>query len=319
MIKQLDVRYKLKNNIGVALLGALIFGWIIFSIIFPVFKINDKMRDDFSLRNINGRQYLELKIKGGHSFHKILIKTNKQDDNIKEGKILGKVYQDELGLYFLGEKIRNREQLDRFLKIKNSEKNIENGELIKKGNFVYFISNNKYRAFANAEIFDTLGFDWEKVQGGKSDLLSDLTKGEIIDKNNSYLPNSFVEINKKVYLVGLEKKYLIGDTKLEKYIKDKFSIIRVDDKKLQIIGSIKCQQSFRKKNICKFKDTLKMVLPQATVFIELEDRLPLGWISKIYTFDGINSLVPRRTLSNIKRNLILRYDQRLGLGDKVNK
>jgi len=311
-------QYKKINNIVVIAIGVFVLAWVFFNLLFPVFKIDNDAKDDFSVRIINEIKYLELKIKGGHSFHKIFMKINVDKNNAGQRKFLGKIYQDELGLYAIGTTINSREELDKSLKIKENS-NIVNGELIQKGNFVYFISENQYRAFANAETFDKLGFNWNKIQDNKELLLNNLIKGSIIDKTNSYLPSSFVEVDKKIYLLGIEKKHLINDQALEKYIRNKFSVIKIRNEKLQVVGKMECSNDWRNNQVCKFKDDLRKTLPQATIFIKLNENLPEKWFSKIYTFDKFKSLVPRKALSNIKRNLILKYDQRFGIGERVNK
>jgi len=317
MKQQIIKKYKQRNNIIVVILGATILSVIFFGVLFPVFKINDTLKDDFALRTINGLRYLELKIKGGHSFHKVSFSFNSKNSN--QDNLLGKVYQDELGLYGLGEVIYSKAQLDTFLKIKNEKSNIQNGELIQKGNNVYFISEGSYRAFANAEVFDRLGFDWNKVQKNKGDLLANLVKGPIIDKTASYLSSSFVEVGDKLYLIDSETKYLIDNNDLKKYVKDKFSVIKVGKQKLQMVGEMTCNKKWNNKVICRFEDKLKKTLPQATVFVGIKKDLPKKWSAKITTFDGFESLTPKRSLSNIKRNLILKYDQRFGIGERVNK
>lgn len=320
MVKQTKERYKRRNNLVAITIGVFVLVWVIFNILFPVFKINDGLENDFSIRTINDKKYLELKIKGGYSFHRIFMKMDVDGTSETNGVLLKKVYQDELGLYVSEDIINTKEHLDRFLTIKgNEDDDIKNGELIQKGDFVYFISDGRYRAFANAETFDMLGFGWNNVQRGKSDLLSNLTKGRVIDKTISYLPSMFVEIGEKTYLLGLEEKYLIDSEELINYVRSEFSVIKVDNRKLQTVGEMKCKRSGKNKVVCKFKDNLRKVLPQATVFIELEGNLKAKWTSKIYTFNKFNSLVPRRTLGNIKRNLVLRYDQRFGFKEGDQK
>ncbi len=317
-MSQNNLRYKNISNFIAIFIGIIVLFLIIFKVSFPIFKINNEKKDDFFIRNINEKKYLELKIKGGYPFHKILIKTSRWK---KENKkvFLGKIYQDELGLYKSNKIIKNKNELNQFLDIKIEGNDIVNGELIKKGNFVYFISDSKYRAFANAETFDMLGFDWNKVRDNKGSVLNDLIKGNTIDKNIAYLPSSFVAVGQEIYLLGSGEKYLIRSKELEEYIKSKFSVIKINNKKLNALGEMKCGDTFWSNNVCEFEDVLGGVLPQATVFIELNDSLPAEWFSKIYTFDKFVSVVPKITLSNVKRNLILRYDQRLGFGNRVNK
>jgi hypothetical protein len=78
---------------------------------------------------------------------------------------------------------------------------------------------------------------------------------------------------------------------------------------------MRCKESGKDKMACEFKDSLKKILSQAMIFIELDGDLKTKWVSKICAFDEFKSLVPRRILGNIKRNLILCYDQRLGIKD----
>lgn len=296
-----------KNTLLAWTIGFFIFIYIIFNVLFPSFKIDSSQGGNFSLREIDGKKFLELKIKGGYSFHKIKIKTK----NRAGGKLFGKIYQDELGLYPLGSEINTQEQLNKFLKITDTE--LVNGELVQKGNFVYFISNGTYRAFANAETFDNLGFDWKKIKRNESGKLKNLSKGRIIDKTISYIPGEFVLLENRIYLLGEDKKFLIENEKLVDDIKSKFSIISINANKLKVVGEMKCKNTRERSSICLFKDDLKKTPPQATIFIKLEENLQNSWVAKIYTFDGLKSLVPRITLSNIKRNLLLRYDQRLGI------
>ena len=309
MIKKDVEQYKKRNTLIAGAIGVFVLAWMVFSVSFPVFRIDSNMKDDFLVRTIDGREYLELRIKGGYPFYRIVVKFNGSDVELRS------VYQDELGLYANGETVRSIEQLDKFLKIEGVEVDIKNGELIQKGDFVYFVSGNKYRAFANAEVFDMLGFDWNKVQRGKSGLLSELLKGEIIDKEISYLPGSFVEVGKEIYLLGEGEKYLISKSDLVDMIKSKFGVIKVDDRKLQAIGRMKCEKSKRSDGICKLRDDSGAVLPYATVLVELEGGLGADWAAKIRTFNGFKSLVPKMTISNIKRNLLLRYDERLGINN----
>lgn len=318
MIRQNEQRYKSINNIIVAIIGFLILVCIFLNIVFPVFKINNDLKNNFSLRNINGREYLELEIKGGDSFHKISIAMDAEKNNKNNNAVLGKVYQDELGLYAMANVITSREQLIEILKIKEST-NITNGELIQDGNLVYFISEDKYRAFANAETFDQLGFDWDKVQRNKEEFLNKISKGQIIDKTNSYLPDSFVEVSGKIYLLGVEKKHSINSKDLEKYIRANFSVIKVVAQKLQPLGNMQCGASLWGEKKCKFKDNFEKTLPRAVVFVETNGNLSPRWFSTISTFDKFKSATPRRALANIKRNLILRYDQRFGIGNRINK
>jgi len=310
-------QYKTKNSLIALATGGGILILVIFKILFPSFSFDNKTTDDFSVRNIAGKKYLELKIKGGYPFHKVVIKLNNKQLSNRNKVLLENIYQDELGLYPIAGTITNNEELDTFLK--NDKSNLQNGELIQKGNNVYFISNGQYKAFANAETFDMLGFDWKKVQKNKGDLLGSLEKGAVIDKTISYLPGEFVEIGTQLYLLGLDKKYLIGNTELTKNIKKTFSIVKIKEAKLKQVGKINCQNNWENKIICEFRDTSQKVFPEATVLIKLNDKLPAEWKAKITTFDSFKSLVPKRTLSNIKRNLFLRYDQRFGFGERVNK
>ena len=275
-----------KNTCIASIIGVLILLWVIFKILFPVSVISNNTTNDFAIRNIGEKKYLQLKLKGGYPFHRVVIKLNSKED-IKNVEVLTKIYQDELGLYTTGEIIKVKSQLDRFLNIE-SNADIKNGELISKGNSVYIISDGQYRAFANAEVFDLLGFDWERVQDDKESLLENLTKGNNITKATSYLQGSFVGVEDKLYLLGTESRYFVDNKDLVKNIKDKFSIIHISSEEMKAVGKMKCQKKGKYKVVCNFKDDAKRILPQATVLMEINDDFVIDkWKAKIYTFDKL--------------------------------
>ncbi len=320
--KKINKNFQKRNLFISLLIGSLILAIVIFRVLFPIFVINNNMKNDFIFLNINNKKYLKLKIKEGHAFHKIFIKIifdDKNDSGFKNNEILGKIYQDELGLYTKGKDINTRAELYKYLKIPNVS-GIMNGELIQKGNAVYFISGNQYRAFSNAESFDILGFDWNKIKKGEEDFLMNLTKGKNITKNETYLKQSFVVVGNKTYLIDGHTKYLIANKKLIKQLKNQFSFIVIKERKIKSLGKMNCQKEKLAIFNCKFEDKTYKTLPQAKVIIELiNNQAPTKWSSRIYTFDKLKSAVPKRSLSNIKRNLILKYDQRFGIGERVNK
>ena len=215
--------YKTKNTIFVTLLTLLFLSWVLFRIVFPVFHFNyngQNGNNNFFIRKINQKTYLQLKLKGGYSFNKIVLKSKAK--NIK----LGNVYQDELALYKQGQLINSLEELKKYLIIGNSK--VYNGQLISHGDSVFFIENGKYRTFADAETFDNLGFDWQKVIKVNNEVLHSLEKGEDITHTTIYLNNLFVKIDDNLYFLNNNVKMKINTNQLGKFVKDNFSIININ-------------------------------------------------------------------------------------------
>jgi hypothetical protein len=180
---------------------------------------------------------------------------------------------------------------------------------------VYFIEQGRYRAFSNAETFDTLGFDWEKVVKNKAEFLGDLEKEKNITLATSYLPGSFVKIGQKLYLLKDKVKHEINlnNENLVRFIEDSFSIIKVDKRRLTSIGQFSCQKE-NEEMVCKFVDNKEKVLPRASILIEIIDTIPtVSGNAKIYTFNKFDNTVAGITLRNIKWRLIARYADRLGI------
>lgn len=322
MIKQSRLQYKKRNNLIAWAVGIFILLLVIFKVLFPVFHIDNGMDDNFSIRNIDDKKYLELKIGGGYSFHKINIKVSGSGDDGSGNALLGSVYQDELGLYPLRGEINDREQLDEFLNIEGVEGDIKNGELIQKGNSVYFISSGKYRAFANAETFDILGFDWARIKNNKEDLLSGLQKEKNITLSTSYLEGSFVHINRELYLLGLNKRYKVNSMNedLVKFIEEEFSIIEVSNKILMSVGSMRCK--LKREDVgCVFNDDNQSVSLQSQIIVEIKDEKVLdNWDASVHTFGGgVKNMFEialrgiKEKLRGIKEKLISKYGERIGL------
>jgi hypothetical protein len=314
MLESRETYYKKRNILIVSAIGFLVIVIILFRVLFPVFSADSKDKDTFLIRDIGGKKYLEIKIKNGYPFHKLVAKLKL--DNPEQKELLGKIYQDELGLYPLSKSINSQEQLKAFLEIKTSD-NLKNGELIQSGNSVYYIEQGRYRAFSNAETFDTLGFDWEKVEKSKAEFLGDLEKEKNITLATTYLPGSFVKTGKKLYLLGDKVRYEIdlSNKSLIKFIEDNFSIIEVDRKKLAAVGQLSCQRN-SEEMVCKFVDNEEKVLPRASILIEITDKMAtIKGYAKVYTFNKFNSTVAKITLRNIKGRLIARYADRLGISN----
>lgn len=312
MLDTREAQHKKQNVLIAGAIGFLIMAAVLFRILFPVFSISSDDKDSFLLRSIGDKKYLEIKVKNGYPFHKIVAKLKLDDSGT--GEVLGKIYQDELGLYPLGESINSQEQLDIFLNIQASD-NLKNGELIQRGNSVYFIDNGKYRAFSNAETFDTLGLDWKKVAKNKADFLGDLEKEKNITLATSYLPGSFVRADKKLYLLGSKVKYEINlsNRSLVKFIEDNFSIIGVDKRELATVGQLSCQRK-DVEMVCRFIDREGKVFPRANILIEIMNKTStVNGSARIYTFNRFDSAVAKITLRNIKGRLIARYTNRLGI------
>ena len=193
--------YKRINTIVVTSGSLLFLAWVGFRIFFPVFHFvygDNNIEDDFIVRKINQKTYWQLKLKGGYSFNSIEIKMPKNSVE------LGNVYQDELTLYAVGQKIKSMDDLKQYLDSDSS--GAMNGELISKGDSVFFIENGKYRSFADAETFDTLGFDWDKVEKAQGGEFSNLKKGEDITHKTIYLNYLFVKIDNKLFLFNNNRK-----------------------------------------------------------------------------------------------------------------
>ena len=297
------------NSLIVFIVGIFIFMGISFKVLFPVFAVNSEDKNKFFLYSIGEKKYLELKIKKGYPFHKITMKVD-FSDKIKDSNFFGNIYQNEVGLYSLGEEINNEENLNKFLR-KNNNSKIRNGELIAKGDAVYFISDGQYRPFMSAEIFDMLGFDWQKVERNKAEELTNLVEGEKITEKTHYLSGMFVKINGKVYLLDGNHRHLInGENKeLIEFIEKNFSLVSIDSDKTNSIGRFKCHQTIGMEFECSFEDIDDKVLPWASLIIEVKDNSveEAKIFAKIYSYGKLNLTVPKITLKNIRTILSFRY------------
>ncbi len=303
------LNYKIKNIILVTSSALLFLGWVVFRIVFPVFHFdyNGQSEDgNFFIREINQKTYLQLKLKGGYSFNKIILKIKPGKNNVA----LGDVYQDELALYKQDRTINSLEELKKYLIVDGS--NIYNGQLINHGDSVFFIENNHYRAFANAMVFDNLGFDWKKIAKTDDSVFNKLAKGKHITNTTRYLNDSFVRIDNKIYLLNNNEKILINDIRAKEFIEDKFSLLDIDKKKsnFALVGKMICQKtSFGEK--CFLKRNKATVFPRAEILMEMQDKsfLEDNKVSaRVDTFDGIHSVVPKITIRNIKRLIKIRYE-----------
>ena len=300
------INYKRRNTIFVILLAFLFLSWVVFRIVFPVFHFEYNQQgnnDNFFVRTINQKKYLQLKLKGEYSFNKIILKSKRKD--IK----LGNVYQDELSLYQDGQQLNSLEDLKKYLNLNNS--NVYNGQLISHGDSVFFIENGKYRTFADAETFDNLGFDWQKVVKVNNDVLHSLQKSEDITHTTIYLDNLFVKIDSSLYFLNNNVKMKINGNQLKQFVEKNFSIININKKKLDLslVGKMICQQTFFGEK-CSLKRNRAVVFPRAEILMEIKegDLLANNKLSiKVDTFDGVRSVVPKITLRNIKRLINIRY------------
>ena len=298
------------NTIIVTSGSLLLLAWVGFRIFFPVFHFvynGNNIDDDFIIRKINQKTYWQLKLKGGYPFSSIKIKMPKNSVE------LGNVYQDELVLYTAGQKIKSMDDLKQYLNSGSSD--IMNGELISKGDSVFFVEDGKYRSFADAETFDTLGFDWDKVEKAQGREFSNLEKGEDITHKTIYLNDLFVEIGNKLFLLEDNRRIEIDNKEVKKFIKNKFSIISIPKTKMQsaLVGTMICQQGkiFSKKK-CLLQRNENNILPRAEILIEATPGQQANQVTAtVDTFDGFNSLVPSITVKNIKRLINIRYQEEI--------
>ena len=303
--------YKIRNTVIVGIVALLFLLSIVFMVFFPTFYFNYNKHDkseNFFIRTINQKRYLQLKLKGEYPFNKIVLTTNFK----KKSLILGNVYQDELALYQSEKSVGSLEELKKYLTIDNSK--LHNGQLVSYGESVFFIENEKYRAFADAETFDNFGFNWEKVTKVESVALHSLKKGEDITHATIYLDDLFVKIDNKFYYLKNNKKILIDNIGVTRFIESNFSIVNIDGKKLNsaLIGSMICKEEFFVEK-CYLKKNQSVIFPKAEILIEVKDKdlLKKEISAKVSTFNGVQSVVPEITIKNIKRLVKTRYENEI--------
>jgi hypothetical protein len=313
-MKEGENKFKIMNTALVVVIALVFLSWVIFRILFPVFNFTygKDTNNIFTTLSVGNKKYLEVKIPDNYPFHKFLMKVtlDKMDDNS-----FGGVYQNEVGLYPIKGNISNKNELMNYLSI-SKNKNVLNGELISKNEAVYFISEGTYRAFLNADVFNKLGFDWDKIRKNTGREFNHLVKGASIDEMVAYLPSSFVRIEDELYLLDGKSRRRINNNDLIKFIENKFSVIKVQPNRLLSVGKVQCKKTlFGKKEKCFFRANGDQIFSKAKLIVEQtnsEASVDEGSI-KIDTFDRFfNSVVPKITIFNVKNSIKSNYGEDIG-------
>lgn len=309
-MKEEKNKFRVINNALVITVALLFLFWVFFRVLFPVFNFiyREDVNNIFTTLSIENKKYLEVKVPDNYPFYKFSLKLvpDKFTNNL-----LGKVYQNEIGLYPIKGNISNKEELMNYLSVSENE-NVLNGELISKNEAVYFISDGTYRAFLNADIFNKLGFDWDKIRKSTGQEFDHLTKGLSIDENVAYLSNSFVQVGDELYLLDGKSRRKINND-LVKLISNKFSVIKIQPDRLLPMGRVQCKKSlFNKKEKCSFVANGEQIFSKAKIVIEqLDNKLNVkSGLVRVDTFDKFfNSVVPQITIFNIKNSIKSNYGE----------
>ncbi len=298
-----------RRNFCLALgLGLAVFAFVSYRVLYPVFTVSWQSLTRRNLAEIEGKHFVKIKMRYGYPFHKVKIRGKFLKESGEKTAPLKNIYQNELAIYKKGEEIKTLSDLKNRLTL-NSVEGLEKGTLLSDGRAVYFIGDGEYRAFANAETFDQLGFDWNKVRSDKNDFLSKLKKGSNITLSTFYLPYSFAQVGEQIYLLGNHIKYPLDKDNdiLRKYVVDNFSVIKVDRKMLEKLSDFHCRQESGD-FVCIFKDRQELVSPRADLILQFDK----GVLNKhleivISTFAKNDWSVPRITLRRAKTLFLLRY------------
>ncbi len=298
-----------RRNLCLALgLGLAVFAFVSYRIFYPVFTVSWQSLTRKNLAEIEGKHFVKIKMRYGYPFHKVKIRGKFLKERGEKTAPLKNIYQNELAIYKKGEEIKTLSDLKKRLAL-DSIDGLEKGILLSDGRAVYFVGDGEYRAFANAETFDQLGFDWNKVRLDKNDFLSKLKKGSNITLTTFYLPYSFAQIGEQIYLLGNHVKYPLNedDDVLRKYVVDNFSVIKVDKRMLEKLSDFCCR---RKSDdfVCVFKDRQRLVFPRADLILEFDkEALNKHLEIAISTFARNDWNAPKITLRRAKMLFLLRY------------
>lgn len=325
------------NSLTVVILGVLLVLFVIFRVIYPVFNFqyqpeSKTNRKGFFVREINQQRYWQINLKHHYPFSRIENSGFTSNKFYDDWKKIGKVYQDELGLYATETPLNSWEEFLSLITI-SPEINGKAGELISSGDSVFYLTpNGEYRAFANAATFESLGFDWQKVRPATGKEFQNLKRGQNITVYNTrYLPGSFVSVGGKLYRleVGEKKKEIISD-KIKKFVENNFSVITVPSEKITLAGELWCHTVFFRES-CSFQKRTNRIFPRAEILIKIIDQNNFEIIkekgrAKVHTFDKNdwqhNLTVFYLTLERIKTSLKQRYfipPPRNSLGDLIVK
>jgi hypothetical protein len=312
-MKKVIRKDKIKNT-WVVVLGAFFFsGWVLFRVVFPVFHFDyqQEMGGFFSNLIIVDKEYLKIRMPDNYPFSKFSMKLKV---NGEKEELFGQVYQDEIGLYPVVRIITDKKELMTYLTIPGNDK-VWNGELISKGQAVYFISDGQYRVVLSADIFNRLGFDWDKVKKSNGGEFKSLTKGLNIDKGENYLPGSFLQIDKSLYLVGKNNTlFKIEDQVSREMVRKKFSVVKIDPDKLLSVGEVQCQRRIFGQGIkCVFKANGRKIFPESEIVIEKKEGADIvSGLIKVDTFDKFKgSIIPQVTIRKIKDRIKFNYGEEL--------
>lgn len=304
-------------NLLLILIGIFIPIFVIYKNIFPDIKVETDLksysyyeRNLILKKNINENEYLIFPCKDDYNFSKVILEITFKEKIPSQTNIpLEKGYESML--YPLGEKITNKEQLEKIL-FANNFSDTPNGSLISNNETAYVVSNGKYYPISSQLDFIKLGFYWDNVKPVDNIELAKLEKGE--EKIYSFNPHSdgiiLRDEEENLFIISNKKRLPIESEGLLSNIWPNYSWVDVHKNTIKLAGN--CEIKTNQKGInCFYKDN-----PASfgnTYIFDLKDTKGVS-IEKVESVLKTNATKNQKNsikifLSKIKMRLISRLNR----------
>ncbi|HHX58303.1 MAG TPA: hypothetical protein GX706_00835 [Candidatus Moranbacteria bacterium] len=309
------------NTIVALTIGLLILVWVLLRIIFPVFKYSDEAIKYTGKPvvfivpyQLEGKSFLSVSPFLDYNFHSLrlkMVENYELDDSLQSVPIWkGHVAQ----LYPMGQVIESEDELNDLL-FGEIKAEIPNGTLVEYNGAVYFISKGAARPFVEPEVFNKLGFDWEKVQGISGSQFSNFEKGEAIDYNMPHPSGTIITVKGEDFLIYEKKIRKVVNSSVLANEDYNFSKIILNQLELDKVGDCQRTVSFKKIFNCRLKTAKNTYpIPGDSYIFEIPESLLAGNLDSAITLATTNTLdlnSIKQSLAVVKNSLYLRYYQYL--------